>query len=246
MKRWLAVSTLAAVVLLPATPAVAKSFTLPEADVRIDVQQDGALVVTEQITFDFDGDFSGAYRDIPLGGGVTIADVSVAEGEQRYGPGACAELGCSSPPGSFGTRDLGDTLRIVWHYSALNERRTFTVRYLVTGQTKVYDDVAEVNWKVWGDEWSTDLETLEAGLTIPGSVGSGDVRVWGHPAAVRGEVDLGPDSASQAISRNQRVESPVLIQLTSVVGSRMMLEAKMGGITPAIFSFKGKWEDWPP
>ena len=34
--------------------------------------------------------------------------------------------------------------------------------------------------------------------------------------------------------------------LLVAVGSKMILEAKIGGITPAILSFKGKCEDWPP
>jgi len=34
--------------------------------------------------------------------------------------------------------------------------------------------------------------------------------------------------------------SPELNQLTTVAGKRMMDEAKMGGITPAMFNFKGK------
>jgi hypothetical protein len=34
--------------------------------------------------------------------------------------------------------------------------------------------------------------------------------------------------------------SPLLNQLTTVEGNKMMEEAKMGGMTPAILSFKGK------
>ena len=40
--------------------------------------------------------------------------------------------------------------------------------------------------------------------------------------------------------------SPVLNQLTTVAGSRMIDEAKIGGITPAMFSFSGRCDDWPP
>ena len=40
--------------------------------------------------------------------------------------------------------------------------------------------------------------------------------------------------------------SPVVNQPTTVAGNKMMDEAKMGGITPAMFSLSGKCEDWPP
>jgi hypothetical protein len=66
------------------------------------VESDGTVSVSERITFAFDGSFSGAYRDIPLRAGERITFVSVSEAEMPYRPGGCAELGCSSPPGTFG------------------------------------------------------------------------------------------------------------------------------------------------
>ena len=35
-------------------------------------------------------------------------------------------------------------------------------------------------------------------------------------------------------------------QPTAVAGSKMMDEAKIGGITPDMFSLSGRCEDWPP
>ena len=35
-------------------------------------------------------------------------------------------------------------------------------------------------------------------------------------------------------------------QLTTVAGSRMIDDAKIGGITPAMFSLSGRCDDWPP
>ena len=43
-----------------------------------------------------------------------------------------------------------------------------------------------------------------------------------------------------AISFNQRMESPALNQLAIVAGNKIIDDAKMGGITPAIFSFSGR------
>src|SRR5919107_1335248 len=68
-------------------------------------------------------------------------------------PGASAELGSSGAPGTYGTANLGDAYRIVWHYRATDEQRTFTVRYRLSGLAVAYDDVVDVYWQVWGDEW---------------------------------------------------------------------------------------------
>ena len=78
--------------LWPATGA-AKTYSLPLADVAVQIQSDGSLLVREQITFDFDGPFSGAYRDIPLRSGESIDHVTVGEGATRYRPGANTEIG---------------------------------------------------------------------------------------------------------------------------------------------------------
>jgi hypothetical protein len=110
---------------LAAAPAgLAKSFTLPQADVTVQLERDGSVAVDERITFDFAGAFSGAFREIPLREGESIDRVVVGEGEQAYRPGASAEIGSFGLPGSFGVEQLDGRLRIVWHYSASFEQRS--------------------------------------------------------------------------------------------------------------------------
>lgn len=183
----------------PALPVAAKSFELPGTDVEIVLERDGSLTVTERITFSFDGAFSGAFREVPLGAGEAIADLTVSEGGAAYAPGGCTELGCSSPAGTFGTLDLGNRMRVVWHYSAFSEDRTFTIAYRMTGVTKVYDDVVDVQFQVWGDEWDVRLEQVTARLDFPSVPSTDDLLIWGHPAGVEGTVSLGPDGASPSL-----------------------------------------------
>ncbi len=73
---------------------------------RVEVQDDGSLHVTEQLTFDFDGYFSGAYRDIPLAEGVKARNVVVSEDGEEYEPGGATGLGSYDRPGTFGAEQL--------------------------------------------------------------------------------------------------------------------------------------------
>ena len=57
------------------------------------IQPDGSLLVREQIAFDFEGPFSGAYRDIPLRKGESIDHVLVSENGRPYSPGGNTKLG---------------------------------------------------------------------------------------------------------------------------------------------------------
>ena len=77
-------------------------------------------------------------------------------------------------------------MRIVWHYRAASEPRTFVVRYRIRGLAVAYDDVVDVNLKVWGDEWEVGLRQLTASMEGPGPV----ERAWGHPVWVRGDVTI--------------------------------------------------------
>ena len=130
--------------------AAAKTYSLPAAEVAVQIQPDGSLLVHERITFDFSGPFSGAYRDIPVRSGESIDHVSVAEGAKRYRPGANTELGGFGLPDSFGVTPIHKGIRIVWHYAANNERRTFDISYRFRGLAVAYDDVVDVNLNVWG------------------------------------------------------------------------------------------------
>ena len=186
MRRLLAGGVLLAFVAVtwlgaPGASAQEKSFFMQRAHVQVDVDDDGAVHVEEQLTYSFCGSFTGGYREIPLREGEEIVDISVSEGGQEYSPGASAELGSSGAPGTYGVARESDFVRIVWHYSALNENRTFTVRYTFHNLLTAHDDVADLYLQVWGDEWDVTLTDLTAQVDLPERA-PGEVRVWGHPA----------------------------------------------------------------
>jgi uncharacterized membrane protein len=183
----------------PAQAQEDKSFGLPRAVAVADVRPDGSVVVTEKITYLFSGSFEGGYREIPLKEGMSVTDVSVSEDGKEYAPGASAELGSSGAPGTYGTANLGDAYRIVWHYRASDEERTFTLRYRLKGLAVAYDDVVDVYWQAWGDEWQEPLDLLVAAMVLPGDPKKGEVKVFGHPASVSGKTSLSPDKVSPTL-----------------------------------------------
>ena len=213
-----------------ASPAAAKSYWMDSATIQIELQDDGSLVVTEELEFSFDGEFRGAFRDIPLRSGETITHVRVSEGVTEFTPGAPTALGSDGDPNTFGLEHRGDTIRIVWHYRAANENRTFTLQYRLEGATTVYDDVVDVNLKVWGDEWTVGVSSVNAAVTYPGTASPGEVLVWGHPAEVSGLTELGTDGVTPtltawSVSPNQFVEMRVVLPssvLTTTDGAQVV------------------------
>src|SRR5262252_6107006 len=170
----------------------------------------GALLVDEHIEYDFSGPFSGGYREIPTRPGESVSHVSVLENGRLYRPGGCTDLGCSDSPGTFGVKNLGSKTRIVWHYSALDETRTFEIRYTLSHLAVAYDDVVDVNLNVWGDEWKVGLPGLTSTLAAPGRI----LRAWCNPVWVRCDVQLQGKSVylrAVAIPDHQFVELRALI-----------------------------------
>ena len=136
----------------------------------VQVGRDGSLTVDEVIAFEFAGDFSGAFREIPLRDGETLDQVAVSEEGVQYRPGASAELGSAGDPETFGTAETDKGVRIVWHYRALSEPRSFRVHYRLRGVAVAYDDVVDVNVKIWGDEWKVGLARLTGAVVAPADV----------------------------------------------------------------------------
>src|SRR5207302_2637125 len=226
----LLVTALAAVTALAVAPAAeAKSYSLTQANVAVRIAKDGSLLVREDISFFFYGSFSGAYRDVPLRKGESIDHVGVSENGQRFTPGGNTKLGSFDTPGKFGVERHPDKVRIVWHYSASDEQRTFTISYRFRGLAVAYSDVVDVNLKVWGGEWKTSLGRLSAVMALPGSAKPGPrYRVYGHPRWVKGVTARYPTEATlQAVDvpAHQFVEMRVVFPralLTSTAGAKVV------------------------
>ena len=203
--------------------AAARSIALLSADVAVRLQTDGSLLVEEQIAVGFSDRFTFGFRDIPLRDGERIDSVSVREGSNRYAPGS-PEAAPDLPPGTFGVSTTSDGVKVVWHFVATDEVRTFTITYRLQGVTVAYDDVVDVNVKVWGDQWEERLAVLTAVTTGNAKV----LRAWGHPVWVRGDVTLDGNAARLRaidVSAGQFVELRTIYPrsaITSTAGARVV------------------------
>lgn len=199
---------------VPEIPTNEKQYEIDAANVEITLQRDGSLLVRESLRFDFTGSFTGAYRDIPLRGGARITDMAVYGNGVRYTPGAATGLGSYDRPDSFGVKEFdgtsdfsgaGDTaaanryLRVVWHYSAEDEDRTFDLVYRVSGATNVRDDVVDVTWSIWGSQWDFWLNDLDARITAASGVAP--THSWLRPRSLGAEPGIEGDAAVASVER---------------------------------------------
>ncbi len=162
-KRWVVVIIF---LLLFASPVYARDYSLDSAATEITVAADGTVHVTEYIDYSFTGTYLEVFRKVyaPPGG-------SIAESEISCTPAPCQGR-VDRVPGGY---ELVGVLP-----SPTPSEITFSVSYDYHRGLKVYDDISELHYKLWGDEWEKPLSKLAVTVELPeGS--EGEITYWLHP-----------------------------------------------------------------
>ncbi len=170
------VLTLAALVGLCHLPDVAAAKSYRMADVVIGAQllPDGIMDVTETRTYEFEGSFTFAYRDLPLGGAVTFGDFGVSEGDRQY------TLSRSKAPGTYSIMEGSGRTRVTWYYSANDESRTFTFHYSARNAIERYEDAAVLYFKFLSEDWDQPQDNIRLRLKPPVTLSKDQVKAWLH------------------------------------------------------------------
>ena len=97
----------------------------------------------------------------------SIDRIAVSEGGTRYTRGGSTKLGSIDRSDTFNYEVNGKRVRIVWHFLAAGEPRTFTVAYRFRGLTVAYRDFRHVipfTVQVW--MFATPSIYLQSGLNL--------------------------------------------------------------------------------
>ncbi len=159
---------------IPAMAAPAKNYYFPDVKIEIRIAADGSFTVEEERTFQFQGRFSWGSMWLPtrydrgsLSYRVAIEDFSVLDAS-----GGALRTEVSTP---------GDRFEAKWFYSAVNERRTFRIRYHVRGAIFSYPDITEIYWQAIGGGWEKPTQNASITVHLPAPADSKDgLLVYGH------------------------------------------------------------------
>ncbi len=187
------------------TPAVSATgdYSLPSVDEHITVLDDATTSITENITYDIDGSINGVYRNISLSGNQSIENISV------------------ETPGYYNTVEIingTSSVEIkVWLYKdeaktqkVSNEKVNVIYKYNFIKGVKIYNDIAELQYIVWGSGWDSDVGQLTTTIEIPGSFS--DAESWFNP----------PD-----IVKNSTIENNTLKSIYTNVDSDQNIEQRI-------------------
>jgi hypothetical protein len=140
-----------------ATPALAKSYTMPSVKIDAHVTGDGTLQVREERVFDFDGSFSWVQWKLDTGGASDIRVFGVTGPTGQY---TSTETE-TSRAGTYVVSTDGGTVYVkIFHDTADAEAR-FVIEYLALGAAKAYTDTAELYWQFVGDESEVGVGSVD-------------------------------------------------------------------------------------
>ena len=190
---------------LPAVSAV--DYSIPYSNVDIQVYEDGLINVYEEIDYHFDSSANGVYRDIPLKRGQSIENLKVYT-EGAYCDYKIIDQGGQERIKIYLYRDAAKTKKI----QAGSDVKVY-LQYDFTHVVKIYNDIGELQYKVWGDEWEEDLGSLDAVIHFPDDK---KLEYWINPAYSDAQAKWSDGDlviSSDGVSEGDYVEARALIPL---------------------------------
>lgn len=189
-------------------PAFAKDYDFKRWDVDIRINKQSTFLVEEKITYDFRGDYSGASRSIQLGDNVLeITDFQISNGEKVFEPGVVTK-GQVNPPHLFQVIEEGGTKQVNFSFRAIDEEKTFTIKYKVIGGFNYYQNVDEFLWKAIAEERERLIEEVVVTVHLPEEV-----------ALTEDKIGLNTDAATS----DKEIVDPQTVRFT---GSRLAENTK--------------------
>lgn len=149
--------------------------------VEANLLETGDLGIVEEITYEFNDDFNGIFREIIVNKTSGVSDIQVQElindDPREYTLVEDAEKGDSNV---FLIKDeAGKTIVQIFSPSE-DEEKTFRISYLVKNVAVKYNDIGELYYKFLGDENETPIESFAVNIKLPQADTNNQVKVFAH------------------------------------------------------------------
>ncbi|WP_315325246.1 DUF2207 family protein [Fusobacterium pseudoperiodonticum] len=161
----------------------AANYRIEKLDIEANLQKDGSMAVSEAVTYDID-EINGVYFDIDAKGFGELEDLQVFEDEPNTS--SFKEVDTSN----YEVSVSDELYRIKLYSKNQNNIRTFKFVYKLPEAITVYDDVAQFNRKMVGQEWQQGIKHITAKVIVPvpTDYDNSNILVFGH-GPLTGEVD---------------------------------------------------------
>lgn len=190
---------------LPQSANAEEDLTITRWLVDSEILRNGDLEISEDITFRFNREFNGVFREIILKGTDRIENIGVSEvikgREVEYVQVDEAKEGDSNV---YIVHNEDGTVNIQIFSPSEDEEKTFRIRYTIKNVSVRYNDIGELYYKFLGEDNETPVDFFGVNIRLPGNITentkifahgptNGTIKFYGENS-IRAEVDNVPDN----------------------------------------------------
>lgn len=188
-----------------------RSYSIDQYNVDIQLQKDGSANYEERMLYQFDGTFNGVFYDLNLTG--RRNDSSISDIEIRTQPFGGKETAPYTEDNSGKnntyqlTKNNGIAKFKVFN-QVTNEKQAVIYRYHLKNVVTNYEDIAELNQIVIGEEWQDTLNDVHITIHLPKGTKSDELRAWAH-GSLNGSIKLANENTVQLTIKKNPANSPI-------------------------------------
>jgi len=211
----------------------AKSYEIPDVRVEITINKDGTVQVTEHLTYVFDGSFSWAEYQIQRQGFSAITNIQILENGNSY------INKNTETPGTFSVAKNNEAIKITWHYSAEDEKRTFTISYTLQGALTVGPEWSQFFWNFLSADRDKSTNQLNINIQLPKSTSTDSLFSWTR--GPKGQFDLQQTSETFTID-GTNIDDDEFAKVRAVFPTSVLNKSQIS-VTDAQFSLTQAQEE---
>ena len=167
MKKYIIFTLIFILVLLPMNVFAEESLSISRWVVASELMENGDLQIIEDLTFVFNDEFNGVFRDIVLQGTDGIADIElyeVVDGTEK--PFTLNQKAKKGDRNVYSFEEDINSINLMFFSPSKVEEKTFRIKYTLFNVAVMHNDTGEFYYKYLGEENETPIDYFSANLTF--------------------------------------------------------------------------------
>lgn len=193
------------------------NYDITNMDVTAKVKLDGSVMIHRKIFYDFDSSMHGVYYRQNLTDKQKISDIQIKVNNKAIVPA---------------TNEKNDTYQLtkeknsyhfkVFHKIKENDQIKVEYSYKISNLITNYKDTAELNFKIIGNDWDTDINHAKVTVIFPKAVEG--LKAWAHGSA-DGEIQVLPEKG-KIVMKDNDVAGDVGIEVHAIFPTAVTIANK--------------------
>ena len=169
-------------------------YSINNMDVIAKVNRDGSLSMQRTIEYDFASDAHGVFYKQNLNKNQNLSDIQVKVNNKNI------SLSNSGQNNTYQLTQEGKSYRFkVFHRITEDDKVKIEYSYRILSAITNYKDTAELNFKIIGNGWDTDIDYAKVTVLFPGKVP--DLKAWAH-RPLNGQTKVLPNQGKIIMTAN--------------------------------------------